>query len=180
MADFSKALVKLLQLEGGWVHNKDDSGGETNYGITRQTALENGYNGSMKDIPRTKVEDIYRKIYWDKLRCGDIQDQDIAEELFDTGVNCGTRTAGEFLQRALNIFNKKEKLYADIAVDGGVGPITIRTLATALAAAGWYRLCILRALDCLQGNRYIELCERKEKHETHAGGWFRNRVGVKD
>jgi lysozyme family protein len=63
-------------------------------------------------------------------------------------------------------------------VDGVVGPGTITALKAALATAPYYRLCILRALDCLQGARYIELAEKDSKFETFMAGWLRTRVGV--
>lgn len=192
MADFDRAILKVLRHEGvefdragqpvpgrtGYVNHPDDHGGETNYGITRKVALENGYAGSMRDIPYTKVLDIYRRRYWDDLRGDEIPDQEIAEELFDTGVNCGMRTAKEFLQRTLNVLNVKGTKYPDLVVDGVIGPRTIGALANALAVAPWYRLCILRALDSLQCVRYVELAERNRKFESFVPGWLRVRVGV--
>jgi lysozyme family protein len=102
MADFDRAILKVLRHEGvefgpdgrpvsgrtGYVNHPDDPGGETHYGVTRKVALENGYAGPMRDIPYTKVLDIYRRRYWDDLKGDEIPDQEIAEELLDAGVNC--------------------------------------------------------------------------------------------
>jgi len=191
MAHFEPAVRKILEHEGvefttddiprsghtGHVHCIDDPGGETNFGITRKVADENGYAGPMKDIPYKKVMNIYKKQYWDRV-CGDkIPGQNLATELFDTAVNCGVEVAVSYLQRTLNAMNKKETKYSDIKVDGQMGPVTLATLTVALDVASYYRLCILRALDSLQCVRYINLSERNEKFETFVPGWLRMRVG---
>ncbi|WP_083579019.1 glycosyl hydrolase 108 family protein [Tardibacter chloracetimidivorans] len=44
-------LNALLHREGGYVNNPNDTGGETNWGITRGVAVANGYSGPMKDLP---------------------------------------------------------------------------------------------------------------------------------
>jgi lysozyme family protein len=112
------------------------------------------------------------------MRGDDQPDQDIAKEMFDTGVNCGMVTVIKFLQRVLNVLNLKGMLYLDIQVDGICGRGTIETLKSSIAIKSWYRDCILKALDCLQGARYIELAERDSKFETFLPGWLRNRVGA--
>jgi lysozyme family protein len=194
MSDFGRAIQKILRHEGvqfdaagmpvpgrtGYANHPDDPGKETNYGVTIAVAREFGYAGPMRDIPYATVLKIYRLRYWDVIRGDEIPDQEIAEELFDTGVNCGVGVAKTFLQRVLNVLNKKGVLWPDITVDGVVGPKTVAVLVTALKTAPYYRLCILRALDSLQCVRYIELAEEKEKFETFVGGWLRTRVGVKD
>lgn len=192
MADFSKAIVKVLRHEGvqfdsqgrpvvgltGYVNHPSDPGGETNYGVTRAVATAAGYSGSMRDISFVTVMEIYRSRYWNDMRGDDIPDQEIAEELFDTGVNCGMATAKRFLQRTLNVLNGKGTRWPDLIVDGIVGPSVIGAILAALATAPWYQLCILRALDSLQCVRYIELAERDSKFESFVPGWLRLRVGV--
>lgn len=191
MADFNKAILKVLRHEGvhfdgsnnpiagrtGYVNHPDDPGGETNYGVTLAVARQYGYSGPMQTIPFDIVKIIYRRLYWDKMRGDEMPDQQIAEEVFDTGVNCGMPVTVMFLQRTLNVLNKQEGLYRDIAADGVCGSGTINALKTALAVQLWYRDCILRALDSLQCVRYIELAERNKKFETFVPGWLRTRIG---
>jgi lysozyme family protein len=192
MAQFTKAIHKVLRHEGvvfgpdalpvagktGYVNHPDDPGGETNYGITLATARGAGYGGPMREIPYSVVLSIYRMLYWDRIHGDEIPDQEIAEEMFDTAVNCGVGTVAKFLQRTLNVLNDKGMRYADLAVDGSIGPTTLGTLEKALSLASWYRLCILRALDSLQCVRYIEIAERNPKFEVFMAGWLRNRVGL--
>lgn len=194
MADFAPALRKVLRHEGvefrvdgepiegrtGLVNHPDDPGGETNFGITRAEATANGWPGPMATLPFSLVVSIYRKRYWDAIRGDEITDQKIAEELFDTAVNCGTATAVRFLQRTLNALNRRGDRYSDVPSDGIMGPATVRVLGEALAVAPWYGLIVLRGLDSLQCVRYIELAEKNPKFESFVPGWLRARVGVAD
>ena len=61
----------------------------------------------------------------------------VAEELLDTGVNCGINFAKPLLQRALNLLNNQGKAgYADLKVDGVYGSNTLGALKTYLAKRG--------------------------------------------
>ena len=61
----------------------------------------------------------------------------VAEELLDTGVNCGTGFAKPLLQRALNLLNNQGKAgWPDLTVDGIYGPATLNALKTYLAKRG--------------------------------------------
>ena len=191
---FSRAIIKVLRHEGvsfdedlqpipgktGYVNQPDDPGGETNYGIARKTAVRNGYAGPMEEIPYELALRIYREQYWNAIRGDEIPDYGIAEEMFDTAVNCGTGVPSKFLQRTLNVLNVKGTRYPDLVVDGRIGDLTIETLRAALLRVPWNRLCILRALDSLQCVRYIELAEDREKFESFVPGWLRVRVGVSE
>ena len=53
----------------------------------------------------------------------------MAEELLDTGVNCGTGFAKPLLQRALNLLNNQGKAgFPDLVIDGVYGSETLRAL----------------------------------------------------
>ncbi len=168
----------IIEREGGYIDDPLDSGGETNYGITIAAARAYGYSGAMIDLPREVAFDIYTSRYWDTVRADDLLQLSaaVAEEVVDTGVNCGTSCAVRMLQRALNVLNKRGALYGDLVVDGRSGPATVGALAGYLATRDEETL--VRALDCLQGARYIELAERREKDERFVYGWLKNRVGI--
>ena len=102
----------------------------------------------------------------------------IAAELFDTGVNMGTGIAAGFLQRALNALNRAARDYPDIAVDREIGPRTLSALDGFLKARGkGGETVLLRAMEALQGERYIALAERRPSQEAFLYGWLANRVG---
>ena len=49
----------VIEIEGGYVDDPSDSGGETNYGITKAVARRYGYAGHMRDLPREVAYQIY-------------------------------------------------------------------------------------------------------------------------
>jgi lysozyme family protein len=170
-----KTIEGIIAVEGGYVNDPADSGGETNFGVTIAVARANGYEGSMIDMPKSVAFDIYATQYWDAMSGDELVElsEAVATEVIDTAVNMGTGRAGRFLQRSLNVLSKGESL----KVDGQVGPATVRALRSYLWR-GRDEKTLVKALDCLQGAFYIELAERREKDERFVYGWLKHRVGV--
>ncbi len=175
-------LDELIKREGGYVNNPDDRGGATKYGITEAVARANGYKGNMRDLHLDVAKAIYRKQYWISPRFDQVNtiSSALAEELLDTGVNCGVNFAKPLLQRALNLLNNEGKAgYADLKVDGVYGSNTLGALKTYLAKRGKEgEKVLVRVLNIMQGQRYIEICERNPKQEQFFYGWIANRVVI--
>lgn len=165
-------IDRIIDTEGGYVDDPNDPGGETNYGITSKVAARSGYKGPMRDMPRSVAADIYRAKYWDKVRADDLFaiSPELAAEVVDTGVNMGPGTATKFLQTSLSAFGY------DIAIDGGMGPKTLAALQ--LFAALRDVNVLTRAVDCLQGAKYIEIALKRDKSKTFVYGWMKNRTGA--
>lgn len=177
--NFNHAFEKLILVEGGYSDHAADLGGKTKYGITEAVARANGYNGDMAALTIDRAKVIYKAQYWDTLRLDQVLPMapSIAEELFDTAVNMGVSKAGEFLQRALAAFNRQGKDYPDLKPDGVVGPMTISALHTYLRIRGKEGEEVLhRALNALQGARYVEITEARPANEAFTYGWFLRRV----
>ena len=169
----------IINREGGYVNDPSDSGGETNFGITKDVARANGYKGKMRKLSRSTAFDIYVKRYWDALNLDEVElvSPAVAEEMADTAVNMGVGRAGRFLQRSLNVFNNRGRDWHDLKVDGKIGRSTMRALKAYLHRRGVPgEKVLLRALNALQGAKYIELAERYEKNERFAFGWLATRV----
>lgn len=174
-----KVIKEIIRVEGGYVNDPSDSGGETKYGITKEVARRYGYAGSMTSLPESLAYQIYVDKYWNALNLDLIENESelIAEELADTGVNQGVGRAGEFLQRSLNVLNNQGKLWLDLKVDGAVGPRTVAALRSFLKLRGVEGEAVLyRMLNALQGEFYVSLAERRQKDEKYVYGWFLNRV----
>lgn len=173
-------LDELIKREGGYVNNPADRGGATMYGITQAVARENGFKGNMKDLPLDVAKAIYKKQYWTAPRFDQVNtiSSAVAEELLDTGVNCGTGFAKPLLQRALNLLNNQGKAgFPDLVIDGVYGSETLRALKTYLAKRGKEgEKVLLRVLNIMQGQRYIEICERNPSQEQFFYGWIANRM----
>lgn len=175
-------LNDLIKREGGYVNNPNDRGGATKYGITEAVARQHGYKGHMKDLPESLARDIYRKTYWTTPRFDQVNAISalVAEELLDTGVNCGVGFAKPTLQRALNLLNNQGKGgWPDLEPDGIYGSATLGALKTFMGKRGKEgEKTLLKVLNILQGNRYIEICERKPSQEQFFYGWIANRVEI--
>ena len=50
MNRFDKIFSFMLAVEGGYTNDKNDKGGETTWGVTKDEAKRNGYRGSMKIV----------------------------------------------------------------------------------------------------------------------------------
>ena len=63
--------------------------------------------------------------------------------------------------------------------DGRIGPATLSALDTFLELRGKKKgeTVLLKALDALQGERYIRLAERRPANEAFLYGWLANRIG---
>lgn len=175
------AINNTIGKEGRYSNHPSDPGGETMWGITKDVARANGYYGAMKDMPRKTAFDIYAAEYFIKPQFHKVLEinETIAEELFDTGVNQGSKVPCFYLQRALNALNVKGTMYPDLRVDGSIGPVTLKSLKTYLSVRGADGIAVLlKMLNVLQGMRYIEIAERKETSEDFIFGWFRTRVEI--
>lgn len=191
MANFDTSYKIVRKLEGGYANDPDDTGGETYRGISRKnfpgwigwryidtiTATNknkadlNPLLESQADI-QEQVLAFYKKEFWDVLNLDSFRDQDIANEVFDTGVNMGTYIAAVFLQKALNVLNRNQLNYTDLPVTGKVGALT-----TEAANLQKDPEEVLKILNCLQGARYIEICLANPKQEKFLRSWL-NRVNM--
>jgi lysozyme family protein len=129
VASFDLFLPTLLRLEGGYVDDPSDPGGETNKGITmaifRQCSHEllglNPTSENLKSLTDSQAGIIYRANYWNKMRGDEIQLQDLANIACDFYVNAGTH-ATIMLQRILN------SMGAHVVEDGVIGPASIQAM----------------------------------------------------
>ena len=178
--DIDLLIEDLIGREGGYSNHRSDRGGATRWGVTEAVARAHGYAGEMRSLPRDEAETIYRRTYW--LRPGldraAMRAPKVAAELFDTGVNMGPDTAVGFLQRALNALNRGARDYPDIA------PSPRIDAATEKALDGFMRkrprggeTVLLKAIEALQGERYLAITERRPANEAFLYGWLANRIG---
>ena len=170
----------VIDREGGYTNHPADRGGATRHGITEAVARANGYVGDMRHFGRPAAAAIYRRIYWVRPGYDRVAERAprLAAELFDTGVNMGPAVATGFLQRALNALNRGASDYPDVLLDGRVGTQTLTALDGFLARRGASAQTVLvRAVEALQGERYLALAERRPANEAFLYGWLANRVG---
>lgn len=179
MKTIPQIIDEVIAIEGGYSNDKDDAGGETNFGITIAVARANGYTGPMKDMPRTVAVNIYTRRYVQDPRFDAVValDPEIGIELIDTGVNMGPTQAAMFLQRWLNGLNDSGSRYQKLFVDGRLGTVSLFALESYLKWRGRDgKKVLLRGLNSGQAVRYLEITESKPSQKKYLFGWMLNRV----
>ena len=189
MAQFSISDRKTAGHEGGYANNPADRGGETYRGIARKRwpewegwpiidrlKLESDFPNNIEVDPdiHSLVVKFYHDNFWKTINGDSIQQQEIADELYDTGVNMGTGVAIKILQNSLNILNKNQQLYKDIKEDGNVGQQTLGAISAFLSTRKLELL--LKVMNVSQGCRYLQLLQDPSQ-EQFAIGWI-NRVEI--
>ena len=170
-------LGGVLALEGGYVNHPNDPGRETNYGITKQVAINNGYTGSMRELPLDTAKTIYYEDYINKPGYGGIimLSPTVGEKVVDIGVNTGTRRSSKWYQQSLNALSRGCKDYPCVVVDGMVGSNTIKAHVNLVNKRGSILSCklLIRSLESYQGYHYLSLNNLSD----FTVGWMTNRIG---
>ena len=134
--NFPASVSLVLRSEGGFADNPLDSGGATNFGITRAT-LSNWlrHPASVADVQALSVDTataIYQASYWNAIK-GDSLPLGIDYAVFDEAVNSGPSKAAKDLQSVLGV-----------PVDGVIGPVTLAAAAKAEPVGVINALCDAR------------------------------------
>ena len=173
-------VASVFAVEGGYVNDPRDPGGETNHGVTKRTAAANGYNGDMRALTKERARAIYVSQYIERPGYLPIIERDIrvAEETIDSGVNAGTGRSSRWFQQCLNIFNSAGRDYRDVAVDGQIGPASVGAFDALRRRRGdqLAGTLMVRCQDALQAGHYIALAQGNAKFEAFTVGWFRTRI----
>lgn len=147
---FDFAIPYILEHEGGYVNNPNDTGGETNFGICKRQYP----HLDIKNLTKESAINIYRVDYWQHYM--ESLSTLVATKVFDISVNCGVKTAIKILQRACG---------AD--VDGVVGPDTLMRCNTMDQAELLQKICD-RQMDY-----YNRIIEAKPSQKVFIKGWSR-------
>jgi len=124
---FKEAVEATFGKEGVWSNDPDDRGGKTKFGITE--GLWEEYlrvrklpHKAIETLTRDEAETVYFEEFWVRPGCHLFNNEAVAKELFDTGVNCGRGSAARMAQEAYNYLRLED--WPDLKVDGQLGPIS--------------------------------------------------------
>jgi lysozyme family protein len=196
---FDKAISKTLDLEGAYSNDRNDTGGETVYGVSRNNFpswegwkvvdhLKRLYGANTSEFKAAlrndadlseHVRNWYKREFWNPFELDNITDFSLAFEIFDQSVNLGRKQTTLLIQRACNALNYRNTFGADLSIDGIVGPNTRRRLQE-VGNDSRYTECLRRALDGLQVNHYISLglnTNSRSDYRKYMRGWLLNRIG---
>lgn len=105
------SIIKdTIRKEGGLVDHPQDPGGLTNFGISiRWFETVGGTRKQLIQLTKDQAAQLYDTYFWDDFGVG----YELADKLFDLGVNMGKTQRNKLLQRALSVKD-----------DGIIGPVT--------------------------------------------------------
>ncbi|MBL3601609.1 MAG: peptidoglycan-binding protein [gamma proteobacterium endosymbiont of Lamellibrachia anaximandri] len=95
---FDIAVTHLLEIEGGYVNDPADPGGETKFGISKRSYPDLDIQNLTSDQARS----IYHRDYWQYIHCGKLPGP-LAFVLFDAAVNHGPFKGVILLQQSLHV-----------------------------------------------------------------------------
>jgi lysozyme family protein len=126
MADFKPAFLFTLQHEDSTRSGKVtvDAGGRTRFGIAEKfhSGLPEEFFTGPAENALAEAEKIEEREYWETLRLGEVEDQNVANKLFDMGVDMGVRQGAVYAQRAVNSQGRQ------LTEDGKIGPKTLAAI----------------------------------------------------
>lgn len=167
MADFEKAIANVISHEGGYVWAEHDSGGETNFGITdkldglidRMADVDGDGDGDVLifNLSKEQAKQIYKREFWNKIQGDLINDQQVANIVFDAFVNSG-KVALKQLQQVIGV-----------DADGSIGPKTLDTLNYASP------MLVFNSFKDARIRFYKALVDRKPTQKKFLKGWI-NRI----
>ena len=107
-AKFDSVIGDSFRFEGGFVNNKYDRGGKTNYGITEifmeqyKNALPDGKVKPIEELTKEDACNLYFAM-WNNKRLGEVRDKNLAFVLNDYMINSNEWEVAKRVQRILNL-----------------------------------------------------------------------------
>jgi lysozyme family protein len=180
MPTLRELLDNLIGHEGGFVDDKDDMGGTTNWGISLRYAKTVGDRDAdgeldldldkdgdvdgadIKLLTRQQAEDLYVR---DFLKAPNIDKapNSVIPVLFDCAVNHGPKVGIKFLQRVINLAG-----FGPISEDGSLGPTTLRWAQIADREMG---PLLVNAICYERVNFYKRIVIANPKQKKFINGW---------
>ena len=177
MHDVNQIAAQIVAREGGYVNDRDDPGGATNFGVTihtmRRLGLDLNHDGMVDEqdvrvLSRDQAVAIFVNHYFQRPRIAQLP-APLHPSVFDMYVNAGAH-AVRILQRLLR------DMRIEVTVDGVIGPRTIAATEQGMAAAPDH---FVDAYGIARRNYYYDLADRRAASRKYArrrdggkGGWI--------
>lgn len=167
MVQLKDCIDYILENEGGYSDDLEDSGGPTNWGITQEDlARFMGHTVSPNDV-RNMTRDtalmIYQRFYWGPLHMAELNNEKIATAVFDVGVNRGIVRGIKYAQRSCNQCG----IGPELVVDGHVGPKTIASLKLQ------HPTSFIESLYIIVAQGYRDIVSNNPSQSVFINGWLR-------
>jgi lysozyme family protein len=177
-ADFQTAYQLMIVHEGGYVNDPDDPGGETYKGVARKihskwsgwTTIDllkrqAGFPANLdKDNElQEAISEFYRVTFWDKINGDLFANQDVANSIFDFGVNAGVATSASLAQ-----------LVVGVKADGVIGPVSVKAFNDFDADH------FLAAFTVAKIARYVNIVKKRPSSRKYFYGWVLRALNSRD
>lgn len=169
MAEFKPAFEKTMLSEGGYkLHKvKGDRGGQTFAGISRKfhpdwpgwELIDAGERESTRLT--ILVQEFFDRRFWDRINGEAIQEQTIADSIYDFAVNAGPVIAIKLAQMVVGV-----------TPDGIVGPKTSTALNTTDPEGFQLKFAIAKVA------RYATICRKDRTQKKFLLGWINRTLEV--
>lgn len=162
---FKLAIPIIIRLEGGYVNNPDDPGGETKYGICKR----DNENVDIKKLTIKKASEIYYNEWFLKFEYYRFDYQRVLNKVFSTAINIGQEHCVKILQQSVNklLYDKIGVIEnAGLVVDGQCGVKTFERINCAGEM-------IIEIFKGLQWEYYKKLIDENEKLKVFQDGWIK-------
>jgi len=175
MADFTQAFDLMIAHEGGYVNDPDDPGGETYKGVARKIfskwdgwqtidmlKRQPAFPANLDKDPEIQeaVSDFYRVNFWDRIKGDDIENQKIAESIFDFAVNAGVGTSAILSQ-----------MVSGSKPDGVIGPNSVEAINQVQADH------FLASFTVAKIARYVTIVKKRPSSRKYFYGWILRALG---
>ena len=161
--EFIEIIKHILKLEGGYVCDPADRGGETNFGVSRRFANSVGMTElDIKNMTEYQAQKIYYNYFWKPIKGDSIIESGgkwVAAYVLDMHINSGKGVL--ILQKALNKF-----LSNKLVEDNLIGNKTLNALASVKDTQNLKCKLIESRIDY-----YIEITKRRPKNLKFLQGW---------
>lgn len=175
MANFKTAFDLMIGHEGGYGNDPDDPGGETYKGVARK--MHSKWIGwHMIDLLKrqagfpanldthielqSEIKQFYEVKFWDTMKGDQVTSQEVANSIFDFGVNAGVRTSISLAQ-----------LVVGAKTDGVIGPLSIAAINTFDSEH------FLAAFTVAKIARYISIVKKRPTSRKYFYGWICRALG---
>lgn len=179
MDNFDKAIITILENEGGYSNHSKDPGGATSMGISLRFLKDYVESNpgefdtfdidddgdidaqDIKGLTKEGAKYLYKKQFWDKFHYDKINNFLIARKVFDLCVNMYGPQAHKIVQRALRAASG-----VALEEDGILGPKTLAAINSADQTA------LLASIRSEAAGFYRVLAATKPNLQVFLDGWL--------
>lgn len=185
MANADDAITFVLSNEGGFVDNPNDAGGTTNFGLSLRFLRQIPENRlrkcgiflppppmdlkEIKDLTIDQARWIYSDEFWERTPYEKIENQSIANYVFDMAVQHGESQAIKLLQRALWAVRSQKYFVLDDGVLGEKTIVAVNLLTTTFVPL---EASLQSALMAERAGYMRLLCVENPKNKEFLDGWL--------